>query len=62
MEYLVTWAIDVDDETGDPREVAKAAMESFTRPGSIAHVFTVQARDSAGKPIGDPVEIDLDYP
>lgn len=60
MEYLVTWAIDVDEET--PREAARAAMDSFTRQGSIAHVFTVQARDSTGKPIGESVEIDLDYP
>ena len=44
----VTWSIDIDD-TDDPREAARAALEMLQDPDSIAHVFEV-----------DGTEVDLD--
>lgn len=53
--YLITWAIDYDDD-GTPEEAARWALNRITHPGSIAHVFDVI------EPSGVKHHIDLDQP
>lgn len=41
--YQVKWSLDV--EASDPEEAARQAYDTFVRPGSIAHRFTVVRRE-----------------
>lgn len=52
MEYLVTWAIDIDAD--DPAEAARLALEWMRDPDSTAVVFAVTGKD------GVTVRVDLE--
>ncbi len=51
--YLVSWLIDIEDEVS-PVQAAQQALDHIKRPGSIAHVFDVQDKDT-----GKVVRVDL---
>lgn len=55
--YLVTWQIDVDNESTDtPEKAAKRALAAIRRRGSIAHVFETKNVET-----GEVVEVDLNF-